>query len=259
MKKLYLNILCIVLILASIVGIVFLYGSWDNKRQELTCEAVSIVFVDDYNFVSEEDIKGYLDQHYGAYIGQRLSEIDLSKIEKILDVRSAILKSEAYITDDGTLHIVVSQREPILRFQKGNDGFYVDERGFIFPLQKNYSAEVPVIEGNVPIFYNSGYKGEPKTEKDAKWMQDVLYMMNYMKKSRASWLNRISNIMVEENGDFVLRPIEGKEKFIFGYPDNIEEKFAKMDRYYQDIKPTKEENYYSSVNLKYDKQIVCRK
>ena len=78
-----------------------------------------------------------------------------------------------------------------------------------------------------------------------------------MKKSK--WEGRISKTQVQDNGDLVLVPVEGKEKIIFGRPENAQEKFAKVNEYYKRIKPAVEEGYYSTVNVKYKGQIICRK
>ena len=53
-------------------------------------------------------------------------------------------------------------------------------------------------------------------------------------------------------------PRTGKEKFIFGSPHDWQDKFARMERYYRYIAPAKEEGWYSTVNVKYPGQIICR-
>ena len=54
-------------------------------------------------------------------------------------------------------------------------------------------------------------------------------------------------------------PRQGKERFIFGLPSGFESKFDRMGRYYTTILPEKGAGYYSTVNVKYNGQIVCRK
>ena len=62
------------------------------------------------------------------------------------------------------LHVRITQRAPVLRFQDGERGFYVDAEGFIFPLHKTYTAPVPVVEGAIPVDVPAGYKGEAREE-----------------------------------------------------------------------------------------------
>ena len=201
-------------VLAALVALCALIHAGTARERALrTCEGIRVDYADGYRFVSEEDIKDYLDKYYGAYIGQRLDSIGLHKVEAILDVQSAILKSEAYVTDDGMLNIRITQRMPVVRFQKGSSGFYVDGRGCVFPLQGNFTSLVPVIDGDIPIYYREGYKGTLEDGKEAAWMQDVLALVGYMTTHRL-WAENIVQISVDGDGDLVLVPREGKEKFI---------------------------------------------
>ncbi len=239
----------------AVFGVMKMSG---ERHRQLTCGGVRVEFADDYNFVTSEDIEGYLKKEYGTYIGQLLDSVDLAKVEGILDSKSAILKTEAYTTPDGFLNIKVFQRAPSVRFQKGMAGFYADSQGFIFPLQDNYTSRVPIIDGEIPISFESGYKGEPKTEAEKDWLSKVIELVGYIQGSR-TWSDNISQISVRSNGDLVMVPRHGKETFIFGQPVDIEDKFSRIGKYYTTIVPEKGEGYYSTVNVKFKGQIVCRK
>ena len=241
-----------------VIAFITVFGMREARQRQLTCGGVNVVFADGYNFVTAEDIEGYLNKEYGAYIGQRIDSVDLARVEKILDGKSAILKTEAYTTPDGRLNVKVRQREPVVRFQKGENGFYADERGFLFPLQSNYTSQVPIVDGNVPLTFASGYKGEPVTEKEKEWLVKIIALVNYIKDSKV-WSDNISQISVRQDGDLVMVPRKGKEFFIFGQPDNFEDKFSRIGKYYTTIIPEKGEGFYSTVSVKYDGQIVCRK
>ena len=241
-----------------IAAIFLVTGMNGNRKRQLTCGGVNVEFADDYSFVTTNDIVGYLNNEYGVYIGQLLDSVDLAKVERILDNKSAILKTEAYTTPDGMLNVKVFQREPVIRFQKGGNGFYADEKGFLFPLQSNYTSQVPIIDGNVPLTFESGYKGEPVSQKEKDWLGNIIALVNFMQESK-NWSENISQISVRPDGDLVMVPRQGKELFIFGGPDNYEDKFSRMEKYYTTILPEKGEGYYSTVNLKYNGQIVCRK
>ena len=208
-------------------------------------------------FVSKADVKKFLDKEYGEYVGMLLDSIDLAKVEKIIDGRSAVNKSEAYTTRDGMLNVKVTQRTPVVRFQKSDGGFYADAEGFLFPLQSSYASRVQVIDGDIPLKANSGYKGEITDEKERAWLGKVIDLVNYMENSR-TWKDKIVQITVCDGGELIMVPREGTERFHFGQPDEIQEKFRKMEKYYTAVVPAKGEKEYSVVNLEYDGQIVCR-
>ena len=236
------------------------YTSEAVKRSRVTCTGIEVVIADSLrnSFVTRADVLDCLKKEYGECTGRALDSIDLVKIEKAVDARSAVRKSEAYLTKDGILHIDVTQREPMVRFQKKEGGFYADEEGFLFPLQSTYTAHVPVIDGAIPLHVDSGYKGRPEDEKEREWTDRITGLVRYMNSS-GIWARDIVQITVLPGGDLVLIPREGKEKFLFGQPKKIEEKFRKMEKYYTGIVPEKGRDFYSTVNLKYDRQIICRK
>lgn len=255
MKKILRISLIVLLVIALLASLVTVSAAWRKSNSEKMCSDLRIEFADSYNFVTKDDVCYYLETYYGNVIGEKLDSLDLTEIEKILDVQSAILKSEAYITEDGRLNIAITQREPIIRFQNGTHGFYIDDRGFIFPLQSNYTSHVPVIDGNIPLRYADGYKGMAQEEKDKRWIENVMAMVSYIQRHK-QWSENIVQISVAENGDFLIVPRNGKEIFNFGAPSDIEKKFSRIEKYYQYIKPLEKD--YSRVSVKYGKQIICK-
>ena len=239
--------------------LVLAYMSGVSCRAPLKCTGLNIEIADSSinRFVSKADIRKYLDKEYGEYIGLPLDSIDLAKVERIIDGRSAVNKSQAFTTRDGNLNIVVTQRTPLVRFQKSDGGFYADAEGFLFPLQSSYASRVQVIDGDIPLKANSGYKGEITDEKERAWLGKVIDLVNYMENSR-TWKDKIVQITVCDGGELIMVPREGTERFHFGQPDEIQEKFRKMEKYYTAVVPAKGEKEYSVVNLEYDGQIVCR-
>lgn len=239
--------------------LVLAYMSGVSCRAPLKCTGLNVVIADSSmnRFVSKADVKKFLDKEYGEYIGMPLDSIDLVKVEKIIDGRSAVNKSEAYTTRDGMLNVRLTQRTPVVRFQKSDGGFYADAEGFLFPLQSSYASRVQVIDGDIPLKANSGYKGEISDEKGKVWLGKVIDLVNYMEGSR-TWKDKIVQITVCNNGELIMVPREGRERFHFGQPDDIHEKFRKMELYYTSIVPAKGEKEYSMVNLEYQGQIVCR-
>ena len=228
-------------------------------RSTYSCQGVEITIKDslENSFVSAADVKTYLDREYGICNGIPLDSLDLIRIESIVDGRSAVKKSQAYVTRDGILHIDVTQRKPVVRFQKAGGGFYADKEGYIFPLQKSYASHVQVIDGNIPLAANSGYKGELQNDREKKWFKDMMELINFMEDSR-TWKDKIVQIHVDGNSNLILIPREGNEHINFGQPDNIEDKFAKLEKYYTTVIPAHGSGKYTRVDLRYRGQIVCR-
>lgn len=248
-------------VLAAVVAILVLLSSQSRQvRHETTCTGLKVEILDSakLGFVTKEDVRGLLAKEYGVFMGQRIDSVGLARIEHILDGRSAVLKSQAYTTSDGILHIEVTQREPVVMFDNGAVKFYADETGYLFPPVEGYTTKVPVISGSIPMEVPLGYKGEPKTAREAQWLGGIISMLKYLDADKA-WNSALKSITVDSKGDLVMYPVKGKERFIFGRPEDFKDKFRRLEDYYRYIVPTQEEGYYTIVNVKFDGQIVCRR
>lgn len=257
MKKAGRIILCLLAVALAAAVAVLVSGGASLHRHAITCNDLRIYVQEEPAFVSEQDVKDYLVKYYGPCIGERIDSVDLSRIERVLDSRSAIRKTEAWVTGDGILHVAVTQREPVVRFQQGSHGYYADDRGFIFPLQKAWEAPVPVVEGNLPLVVPEGYKGEAVSDAEKEWIAGILGILDHISRSKF-WNGNFAGISVSPDGDLVILPREGRERFIFGTSDRTPEKFDLAEDYYKYIQPSKEPGYYGIVNVKYPGQIICR-
>ena len=231
--------LCGVISAGFITGMVFLVRETRARHSELECKSLEVELADDYRFVNEDDVRQLVLKRYGTFEGKKLDSLDLARIERLLDSQSAVQRSEAWVTDEGTLHVRVQQRKPEIRFLNGKDGFYVDETGYIFPLFERFTAPCPLIQGPLP--------------KDEEWIARTLDLIRYM---NASWMARTDSIGVDSAGHLTLK-LDGKpEEFFFGFPEDFQTKFTKVKEYCESIRP--EGKDYSDIDLTFDKQIVCR-
>ena len=82
-------------------------------------------------------------------------------------------------------------------------------------------------------------------------------VVNYMEGSR-TWKGKIVQIHIDEKGELILIPRDGNERFLFGQPNSIEDKFSKMEKYYTTILPEKGSNRYKTVDVRFADQIVCK-
>lgn len=256
MKRRVVDIICAsAVVLVSVTIWLLASGSYARSRHLVTCKGLETVILDsmERKFVSPADVEHFLED-YGPWRGQRLEDVDLVKMEQILDSKGAILKSNAWTGDDGILHVEISQRAPVVRFQIGADGWYADDSGFLFPLQERFPVRVPVVDGAVPLTLTKGFKGFPQSSAELEWL---LRMTALATKMNGFWSIRISQIHVMDDGELMMIPRQGDECFRFGSPTSVDDKFGKMKMYYECIAPSRE-TPYKSVDLRFDGQIVCR-
>ena len=229
-----------------------------GNRREVTCNGIDAIIADSTQrkFVSPEDVKDWM-ADYGTYLGLRLDSVDLRKVEAVIDGKSAVRTSQAWLTDDGVLHVSVTQRAPVVRFQGPNGGFYADAEGFLFPLQLRHTVRVPVVDGYLPVKMGQGFKGEPETDAEKQWVGSVLDLVRWLG-ARKEWNDLVGQITVSKDGNLVLIPREGQERFVFGSPTGIDAKFGRIRKYYESVAPA-EDKSYRTVDVRFDNQIICRK
>lgn len=243
------HIVDMVLTAVFITVTALLLSGTKHSRGMKTCTGLEVELRDSLHFVAPEDIERFLKHRYGDYVGQRLDSIKLDRIEKMLESRSVVLKSEAWTTDDGILHVGITQRAPVLRFSRGDRGFYVDGDGFVFPLHSSYTADVPVVGGDVPPVEKGGYED---------WIREMIGLTRMLERSK-TWNGRMDGLTVKGDREIIMTLKGRPEQFLLGEPVDLEAKLGRIEKYLTRILPEKGDGYYRTVNVKYNKQIICRK
>ena len=244
MKKAASIVLTVLFFLVFFAGMGALLYASKAERHGISCKELQVSVPGPHQFLTEDEVRAYIDNFYGIYVGQRLEDVNLLSIEKMLETKAPVRKAEVWITDDGVLHAVVYQRDPVLRFDYKGNGYYTDRYGNIFPLSGDYVAEVPVISC------------DPKLGFDPLWLSQAIALVSKISGS-SLWSSRIGAYSVNKNGDFVL---EGDGlRIIYGDFSESPRKFAAMEKYFSSIAPLRADDPYHTVNVKYKGQIICRK
>ncbi len=235
----------------------FAFGlSRSGKKQE-RCTGIKVTILDSAinNFITKSDVEAIIKSSDLNPIGAERRWVALDEIEMLLEHKSAIRKSDAYIGADGLLKVEVTQRRPVLRIQTANGGFYIDDTQYIFPLVESFTSYVPIITGNIPVKLKEGFRGEVSYA-DKEWIESIIRLGEYLDR-HPLWNAQIQQIYVEDNGDFSFYTAVGDQKIIFGAIEDIDYKFAKLKTYYKQIVPVYGWERYDQVNLKFSDQIVC--
>ena len=242
MKKAASIVLTVLFFLVFFAGTGVLLHVSKAERHGISCKELQVRVPGPHQFITEDEVRTYIDNFYGIYVGQRLEDVNLKSIEKMLETKAPVRKAEVWITDDGVLHAEVFQRDPVLRFDYNGNGYYTDRDGNIFPLSGDYVADVPVISC------------DPKLGFDPLWLSQAIALVRKISGSSV-WSGRIGGYSVDRNGDFVL---EGDGlRIIYGDFGESARKFAAMEKFYTSIAPMRYD--YHTVNVKYKGQIICRK
>ena len=227
-----------------------------REAGSLCCDAIKVVITNPraQNFISEEEV---VQMVRPMALGKRIDGLDVNSLENYLCNTSAICQAEAYVRNPATLTLEVTQRNPVLRFQTDEGGFYCDSSGFILPLLGKVTLDLPVVSGHLLFDVPKKLSGHPA--EGQQWLRDLLRMTETIRMN-PYWSREIEQIWVEKNSDIVLYMRSCDEKFIFGPACDTDAKLLKLAGYYRTIRPqaAAKGKKYTTVNLKYKDQIICK-
>ena len=240
--KIFKKILMVMTNIIFLSLLITLFGSSDKAFKKYK-------IISDSTFVPKDKIVSILDN----YFTKESLNINFNDLEKKIKSNPHIKKVTLYKDLTGNLNVIVNQFQPIARIVYENKSKkYFDIDGEIFPTSLGYSHRVLL------IFLTSKINFLNNNLNNTEFGVDLLNMVKYIESDK--FLSKIvSEIEVDNFKNIIIRPQISKQKIIFGYPDDLVNKFRKIKIFYEDIAPAKGWNTYNSVNVKYRNQIICDK
>lgn len=214
----------------------------------------------DYHFVTKRQLLDLAYGNSGRIVGKPVKEVSVSAIESRINVLRELKKAEVYITVDGIVHVFVEQRNPIMRVMPGDGGdYFVDEEGVVMRRRNLYNPRLHIIEGNVNIS-SAMLNGVSIQDTSIKRsiLKDIYPLVNYINDDKF-WSAQIDQIYVDGNDEIDLIPRAGNQQIHLGTTENYEGKLRNLEAFYDKVLPEVGWNKYSSINLEFKDQIVCKK
>jgi cell division protein FtsQ len=204
--------------------------------------------------ISERDVRQALLVSFGNTLeGTELGRLEVERMERVLEADPFVLDAETYIDQKDVLHVKITQREPVLRVLDNNGGnYYLDKAGKKMPPSKNFAARVMVATGNVAPYTSEFREKKKNTLKDLFNLTQTLLADEFL----ASFVQQIH---VNNAGEFVLVPLVGDQQIVLGSTRRLEDKLNRLKIFYREGMPYAGWRTYSTINLKYSGQVVCRR
>jgi cell division protein FtsQ len=238
----------------SLGGLITLMSFIEIKKTEQICHQVKVILPGNQFFIERAEIDEILNSKNGILVGRRLDGINIQNLENRLKANPFIEYAKVYLDMDGILHADVRQRVPILRvFNIAGQDFYIDQNGLKVPLSDHFTSKVLVANGAIL----EGFDGKVDTLQNLL-SKDLFEMAKFIN-ADSLWSEQIVQIYVDDHKDMELVPRVGNQKIIFGNADRMKEKFRNLLLFYKKALPKVGWDAYSSINLKFNGQIVCVK
>ena len=212
---------------------------------------IEIMSNQDFYLIDQFEIQALLNKEQSVVLGTNFDQVDIKLLERQVEENPFVAEIDVFMSVTGVLGAKVSPAQPIGRLMssRGPDQ-YIDVTGKLLPMNADYTARVPLISFAEYPQWESNL-GENDL---GKQLMEFLIFIN----KDELWRAQIAQLAVSEENELTLWPQMTKQLILFGPADEIEEKFKKLKLFYKEVLPKKGWNTYSSVNLKYKNQIVCK-
>lgn len=250
-----------------IVGIVVtMYFVQKTLAESFAGDPEVLVNVEGENvFITENELIQSLKTQQLIFPGQKKEEIKIEAIEEFIMKMSQVKDAKVFVELTGKWKIEISLRKPIARiFNTVGESYYLDSEGVPMSMSNKHTARVMIVNGYV----NDRRSSAPVSEiinndslKSIRKLDDIYRISSYVCNDPLLQ-SLIGQAYLEKNGDFVLIPLVGDQKIIFGTArtdEEVREKFEKLKIFYNEAIPYEGWNTYSEISLKYKDQIVGKK
>ena len=212
---------------------------------------IEIMSNQDFYLIDQFEIQALLNKEQSVVLGTNFDQVDIKLLERQVEENPFVAEIDVFMSVTGVLGAKVSPAQPIGRLMssRGPDQ-YIDVTGKLLPMNADYTARVPLISFAEYPQWESNL-GENDL---GKQLMEFLIFIN----KDELWRAQIAQLVVSEENELTLWPQMTKQLILFGPADEIEEKFKKLKLFYKEVLPKKGWNTYSSINLKYKNQIVCK-
>ncbi|KVV14386.1 cell division protein FtsQ/DivIB [Flavobacterium sp. TAB 87] len=230
--------------LLLMIGLVFFLYSFSlhrNESRKLSKSAV--IFVgDNALLITPESVNKLLIENKREASSITKEELDLNKIEKVLNEQPTIEESQVFVTIDGVLKAVVKQKTPIARIFNTNRSFYLDSKGIEIPLSANFTARVPLVSGKINKDNNEELASVFSIIDNDSFLKKNIIAVEVMPNGSLKMLNRNFNYTID-----------------FGRMVHVKRKFDNYKAFFQKAVLDSSLYNYKKIDLRFTQQVVCTK
>lgn len=251
-KKIWKKVLVATIWMLVAAGTIVLLIAATRQQSAQVCRSVEVTItgVNGVNYISEKEVLNTISGGRPDLMkGVLIKTFDLKQLEELLEQNLWIRNAELFFDNQEVLHVDVQERIPVARvFTLSGSSFYVDEEGKQLPATMNQVARVPV-------FTSFPELTKPLMGKDSVLLLQVRDMGAFLL-NHAFWMAQVDQVHIN-NYEMELVPKLGRHDILFGAGMQIEQKFKRLELFYQQIMKKTGWNYYSTLDVRYNKQLVA--
>lgn len=227
-----------------LLGYLIVAVAWSRSQaSEAVCDGMVIAVNDTAatGFVTVEEIGHELGDLNLRARGMSLSAINTDSIERILGRIDKIEDARAVVLSDRKVLVEVTPMRPVARVFDTDRSYYINKDGKRITADARYHLDVPIIAGHFTDSFPAA---------------SLLPLIRYIE-SHDQWNSLVSMVSAPDSRNIHLVPIIRGHVINLGTPDNLDDKFARLGRFYREVLPVKGWNQYDTLSLKWDGQLVA--
>lgn len=223
------------------------------------CEGVGIDIADEQanGFITKAEIEERLKSSHLYPVGTQMSDIDIRAIEEMLAQSPFVETAECYKSVDDNVNIRITQRLPIIRVKASNgDDYYVDDKDSIMP-NMQYTSDLIIATGHISRRFATEYVAPlGKALMANELWRNLVEQVNVLPDNGIEIVPRVGSHVVYLGQ---LPPAADKESRQKAVDSFVDQKLARLMKFYRYGLPQAGWNKYSYINLEFDNQIVCKR
>ena len=209
-------------------------------------------------FVEADSIISYAKAICDIEHQAKISSVDMTKIQKLLDNNPWIERSSAYIGLSDTLFITAKEYEPVLRVYNGQGkSVYVTEEGVIVPSSRHYTPRMVIASGHFSFPVPRGNGRITDSLYANGGIAEALAIAKAIEKD--PFLAGTIGQIYKRNNEYELMVNDLQAKVILGDTCSLDQRLARLKKLLENYSGTAELKPYKTLSLKYKNQIVCTK
>lgn len=209
---------------------------------------VTILNENEHAFINAKDIENLLSVQGCRHNNVPIAKLDLNRLEKKIEMNPWVVNAEVFVDNTRKLQVQVMQRVPVARiFHYNGSSCYMDATLKMLPLSASYAYPAPVFT-NVPVFNNDSFGRSFKAQ---------IAFMSKVIASDSFWNAQVTQIEVQPDQTFVLTPLLGHQKILFGDTSNAEAKLENLFAFYKDVSAKIGWDKYQVLDVRYKGQVVA--
>jgi len=258
--KRFINIL---LSLILITGLFTVMSLAESRHKKQLCKDFQVLVPDrgHKSLIAANEIRAMVMDLEDSIVGKPIHAIDLELISQRLSSNVYIESFDVCTSVNGILKIRINPRIPLVRIiNQQRQQYLMDVKGNILPYSERHPVRVLIASGHIVDHFNlDPHALIPIDSIPDESIVKCIFKLATDFASDPFTESLIDQMFITEAHEFELVPKIGDQIILFGDMKDHSKKIGKLRSVYEDIFPEKGWDYYKSINLKFENQVVCTK